>query len=94
MQSPNHRPGKLDKLSQHAVETNHKSGKSDMLSQHAQCRQAIPNMHCTNMHCIKEAAKAQTADKLTQCNIAVEPERDLHKKSKQSKQLQHLRRLG
>ena len=32
MQSPNHRPGKLDMQSQHAVVTNHKSGKSDMLS--------------------------------------------------------------
>ena len=35
MQSPNHRPGKLETLSQQAVMTNHKSGKSYMLSQHA-----------------------------------------------------------
>ena len=40
--SPNHRPGKLDTLSQHAVETIHKSGKLDTVSQHAQHRQAIP----------------------------------------------------
>ena len=42
MQLPYHGPGKLDMLSEHAVETNHKSGKSGMLLQHAQCRQAIP----------------------------------------------------
>ena len=43
MQSPNHRPGKLDMLSQHAViqtsypsmqSPNHKPGKLDMLFQH------------------------------------------------------------
>ena len=42
MQSPNHRQGKLDMLSQHAVEANHRPGKSDMLPQHTQYRQAIP----------------------------------------------------
>ena len=42
MQSPNHRPGKLDMLSQHGVETNHMSGKPDMLPQHAEHTQAIP----------------------------------------------------
>ena len=51
---------KLDTLSQHAVMTNHKSGKSDILS----------NMHSAgklswhalqNMHCMKEAAKAQNS---------------------------------
>ena len=41
MQLPNHRPAKLDMLSQHAVETNHRLGKSDTLSKHAQQRQAI-----------------------------------------------------
>ena len=49
MQLPNNSPGKLEKLSKHAVKTNHKSGKSDMLSQD-------PLWH---MHCIKEAAKGQ-----------------------------------
>ena len=49
MQAPNHRPGKLDMLSQHAIETNHMLGNSDTLSWHA----------LQNMHCIKEAAKAQ-----------------------------------
>ena len=42
MQLPNHRQGKLDILSQHAIDTNHRSGSSDTLSQHTQCRQAIP----------------------------------------------------
>ena len=42
MQSPNHRPGRLDRLSQHAIETNHRFGNSDMLSLHTQCRQTIP----------------------------------------------------
>ena len=89
MQLPNHRPGKLDMLSQHAVETNHRSGNqtcypsmhsADKLFQHA----------LQNMHCIKEAAKSKTADKLTQQN-SCRTRGDLHKKSKQ---LQHLRRLG
>ena len=42
MQLPNHRPEKLDTLSQHAIETNHRLGKLDILSQHTQYRQAIP----------------------------------------------------
>ena len=58
MQLPNHRPGKLDTLSQHAIENNHRLGKLDMLSQHTQCRQAIPA--CTaKSKLYKEAAKAQ-----------------------------------
>ena len=46
----NRRPGNLDTLSQHAVETNHRLGKLDMLSQHT--LQKLP---------IKEAAKAQNS---------------------------------
>ena len=42
MQLANQKPGKLDKLSQHAAEANHGLGKLDMLSQHTQCRHAIP----------------------------------------------------
>ena len=59
MQSPNHRPGMLDMLSQHAFETNHRSGKLDILSQHAQHRQAIPA--CTAKYLLykKEAVGAQ-----------------------------------
>ena len=42
MQMPNHKPRKLDMLSQQAVETNHKSGRPDTVSLHAQHKQAIP----------------------------------------------------
>ena len=49
MQSANHRPGKLDTLSQHAVEANHRPEKLDTLSQHTLWK----------LTCIKEAAKAQ-----------------------------------
>ena len=92
MQSPNHRPGKVDTLSQHAVETNHKSWKSDTLSQHAQCRQAI--LACIAKYALyKRGCKAPKQWTSWHSNIVVENRRDLHKKSKQSKQLQHLRRL-
>ena len=55
MQSSNQRPGKLDTLSQHAVETNHRLGKPGMLSQHA----------LQNMCCIKKDAEAQNLKQLT-----------------------------
>ena len=51
MQLPNHRPGNLDTLSQHAGETNFRSGKPDKLSQYA----------LQNMYCITEAAKAKNS---------------------------------
>ena len=58
MQLPNHRPGKLDMPSQHAIETNHRLGKLDMLSQHTQHKQAIPAC-AAKSNGIKEAAKTQ-----------------------------------
>ena len=60
MQQLNHWPGKLDTLSQHAGETNHR----------LESQTCYPNMHIAdklsqhalqNMHCIKEAAKAQNS---------------------------------
>ena len=60
MQSANQKPGKLNMLSQNAVETNHRLGKLDMLSQHT----------LQKLSCIKEAAKAQNsgqADRATRC---------------------------
>ena len=60
-------------LSQHAMETNHRSGiqthcpsihSADKLSQHT-----LQNLHCT-----KEAAKAQNGGQADTAKIAVEPE--------------------
>ena len=42
MQLANQKPGKLDMLSQHAVEANHSPGKENTLSQHTQHRHTIP----------------------------------------------------
>ena len=42
MQLANQKPGKLDMLSQHAVEANHNMGQLDTLSQHTQCKHVIP----------------------------------------------------
>ena len=78
MQSANQKPGKLDTLSQHAVETNHRSGKLDMLSQHT----------LQKLTCIKEAAKAQNSGQAS-CTTR-RPEQE----EQQSKQLHHLRRVG
>ena len=58
--SPNHRPVKLDILSQHAVTTNHKSGKSDCQSS-MHSADKLSKHALQNMHCIKEAAKAQSS---------------------------------
>ena len=75
MQSANPKPGKLDMLSQHAVEANHRCGKLEMLSQHT------PSIHTTDalskhtlqkLNCIKEATKAQNsgqADTATSCAV-------------------------
>ena len=60
MQLPNHRPEKLDTLSQHAIETNHRSGKLDMLSQYAQHRQAIP-AYTAKSKLYKRPVKAQNS---------------------------------
>ena len=60
MQSANQNPGKLDTLSQHAVEANHRLGNLDTLSQHTQCRHATPDT-LLKLNCIKEAAKAQNS---------------------------------
>ena len=70
MHSVNQKPGKLDTLSQHAVEANHNMGKLDTLSQHTQHKPCYPSIHCTKLTCIKEAAKAQNdgqADKSMCC---------------------------
>ena len=62
MWSTNQRPGKLDTLSQQAVETNHRSGKLDMLSQHT----------VQNLTCIKESAKAKNGRQADTAKIAVQ----------------------
>ena len=90
MQLPNQRPGKLDTLSQHVIETNHRLGKLDMLSQHTQHRQAIPA--CTGKsklykRCCKSPEQQTSGHSKNSCTTR----RDLHKKIKQ---LQHLRGLG
>ena len=54
MQSPN-RPGKQDMLSQHAV--THQGSQKHYLSMHRADR--LSQHALQNMHCIKEAAKAQ-----------------------------------
>ena len=73
MQSPNHRPGKLDTLSQHSMETNHRSGKSGTLSQHTQHRQAIPT--CAAEYVLyKRGCKNPEQQTSWQSKIAVEPE--------------------
>ena len=60
MQLPNHRPGKLDMLSQHVIETNHRLGSLDTLFQHTQYRQAIPA--CTaNFALYKIGSKSQNS---------------------------------
>ena len=67
MHSPNHRPGKLDTLSQHAVEINHRLQKPDMLSQHTQHR--MLSQHALQiMCCIKEAAEAQNSGQADTAN--------------------------
>ena len=52
----NHRPGKLDMLTQHA------SMKLDMLSQQAKCRQAIP-AHIANSIVYNGLLEPRTVDK-------------------------------
>ena len=42
MQLANQKPGKLDTLSQHALEPNNRLERLEMLSQHTQCRHTIP----------------------------------------------------
>ena len=118
VQLPNHRPGKLDMLSQHAKysqgnpacncpitgqgsKTHYKYRQAAVTqswareaghtipacswdqSQVGKVRHAIPActmqtsypcMHCKNMHCIKEAAKAQKQWTSWHSKIAVEPE--------------------
>ena len=88
----NQKPGKLDTLSQHAVEANHSRGKLDMLSQHTQHKHSIPAYIAQINLYKKRLQKPRTADKLTQQHAVQleEPEQ----KEQQSKQLQHLGRLG
>ena len=82
MQSPNHRPGKQETLSQHAIETNYSMGNSDMLSYDTHCRQA--NVAYTVKYALYKRScmqKPKTADKLIQ-QISCRTRADLHMKSK------------
>ena len=92
MQLANQRTGKLDMLSQHAMETNHKSGKLDTLSEHTQCRHAIPA--CTaKSNLYKRGCKSPKQWTSQHSEIAVQIE-EPEQEEQQSKQLQHLRELG
>ena len=60
MQSTNQKPGKLDTLSQHAVEAIHSMGKIDMLSSiHSASMLSQHTLH--KLTCIKQAVKAQNS---------------------------------
>ena len=73
MQSPNHKPGNLDTLSWHAIETNHRSGNSDKLSQDTQHRQAIPAC-MAKYDLYKRGCKCPKQKTSWHSKIAVEPE--------------------
>ena len=90
MQSPNHRPGLLDMLSQHAVINKSQVRKVRHTIPACIVQTSYPSMHCIMCTVLKRLQKPKTADKLTQQNRC-RTRRDLHKKSKQ---LQHLGRLG
>ena len=108
MQSPNNRPGKPEMLSQHAVTQSQAREARQAISASSHIitgqgsQTCYPIIHSAdkrsqhalwNIHCIKEVAKAQNSDKLKQ-QISCRTRRDMHKKRKHSKQLQHLMRLG
>ena len=105
MQSPNHRPGELDMLSQHSImqtsypsmhSPKHRPGKLDKLSHHAvetnhkSGKSDMLAQYAQNRQAIHACIVNYAADRLTQQN-SCRIRRDLHKRSNQ---LQHLRRLG
>ena len=92
MQLANQKQGKLDTLFQHAVKAKHRLGKLDILSQHKQHRHAIP-VYTAKINMYKRGCQRPEQWKSLHSEIAVqlgEPEQE----EQQSKQLQHLRRLG
>ena len=73
MQLANHRPGKLDTLSQHAMETNHRSEKLDKLSQHTQHRHALP-AYTTKCNLYKRGCKSPEQQTSLHSKITVQLE--------------------